>query len=246
MKFRIDIHKVQAIERLTLDLDLTQNKIICVVGRNGVGKTTLARSIRNLCQSDTFVRTASSGIFSNDSAIAYSLDGTQVTFNFDNEIGSLNCKETISSEMRNLCEVELPIPHGARFNFFQSISQADRHIRSQIILEEYSRPEELIGFLSDIYGSERFDSLVETSVSGNSYYSILHSDGRYDREDYLSSGEYFLIRLYRTMTSAARLVVIDEIDISLDAVAQVKLLQKLREYCRKYECTHSLRLILLR
>ena len=39
------------------------------------------------------------------------------------------------------------------------------------------------------------------------------------REDYLSSGEYFLIRLYRTIMSSARLIVIDEIDISLDAVA---------------------------
>ena len=45
--------------------------------------------------------------------------------------------------------------------------------------------------------------------------------------------------------SSARLIVIDEIDISLDAVAQVKLLRKLREYCEIYECnilftTHSL------
>jgi len=65
------------------------------------------------------------------------------------------------------------------------------------------------------------------------------------REDYLSSGEYFLIRLYRTITGPASLVVVDEIDISLDAAAQVKLLEQLRLLCRTYKrnilfTTHSL------
>ena len=245
VQFRIDIYNVQAIKRLSLELDLAQNKIICVVGRNGIGKTTLVRSIKNLSHSDTFLRTAPAGIFSSDSTIVYSFYGEKITFAFDQEIGSLNCKASISSTLRNLCTVELPIPHGDRFNFFQSISQVDRHIRRQIILEEYDRPEELIDFLSDIYSSNRFQSLVETKIGGNSYYNILLDDGRYVREDYFSSGEYFLIRLYRTIKSSARLIVIDEVDISLDAVAQVKLLRKLREYCRKYECnvlvtTHSL------
>ena len=245
VQLRIDIHNVQAIERLSLELDLAQNKVICVVGRNGIGKTTLVRSIKNLSQSDTFLRTAPAGIFSSDSTIVYSFNGERVTFSFDQEIESLNCRANISSTIQDLCAVELPIPDGDRFNFFQSISQMDRHIRRQIILEEYSRPGELIDFLSDIYSTNRFRALVETKISGNSYYNILLDDGRYIREDYLSSGEYFLIRLYRTIMSPARLIVIDEIDISLDAVAQVKLLRKLREYCRKYECnvlftTHSL------
>ena len=245
VQFRIDIRDVQAIKRLSIELDLAQNKVICVVGRNGIGKTTLVRSIRNLSQSDTFLRTAPRDIFSSDSTIAYSFNAEQVTFTFDREIDSLNCKETISSTIQNLCAVELPIPHGDRFNFFQSISQMDRHIRRQIILEEYDRPEELIEFLSDIYSSNQFQSLIETKIGGSSYYNILRDDGRYVREDYFSSGEYFLIRLYRTIMSPARLIVIDEIDISLDAVAQVKLLRKMREYCKKYECnilftTHSL------
>ena len=245
MQFRIDIHNVQAIERLSFGMDLSQHKVIGVVGRNGIGKTTLVRSIRNLAQSDTFLRTAPDGIFSPASSIVYSFNGDQITFTFDEEINSLNCRENISPVIQNMCAVELPIPHGDRFNFFQSISQMDRHIRRQIILEEYNRPYELIDFLSDIYSSHRFKSLIETKISGNGYYSILLDDGRYVREDYLSSGEYFLIRLYRTMMSPARLIVIDEIDISLDAVAQVKLLKKLREYCEKYECnalftTHSL------
>ena len=236
MNFRIEIKKVQHIERLALTLDLAKNQLICIVGRNGTGKTTLVRALRNLSQSDTFVSTAPTGIFSPESVIRYWVDEEQVTFNYDEHIESLNCKEGVPQTIKELCEAELPFPHGNRFNFFQSVSKADRDIRQQIILEEYSDPEELRSFLSDIYSKDKFRTLVETRVSGISYFSILLEDGRYVREDYLSSGEYFLINLYRTIKGSARLYVVDEIDISLDPAAQVHLVMRLREFCAKYEC----------
>ena len=236
MNFRIEIKKVQHIERLSLTLDLAKNQLICIVGRNGTGKTTLVRALRNLSQSDTFVSTAPTGIFSPESVIRYWVDEEQVTFNYDEHIESLNCKEGVPQSIKELCAAELPFPHGNRFNFFQSVSKADRDIRQQIILEEYSRPEELTKFLSDIYSSDKFRTLVETEVRGRSYYSILLEDGRYVREDYLSSGEYFLINLYRTIIGSARLYVVDEIDISLDPAAQVHLVKRLREFCAKYAC----------
>ena len=104
---------------------------------------------------------------------------------------------------------------------------------------------ELIAFLSDIYSSDKFEALIETDVGGNRYFSMLSKDGTYVREDYFSSGEYFLVSLYRTITGTARLIVVDEIDISLDAAAQVRLVERLRGFCAKYSCnilftTHSL------
>ena len=245
MQFKVEIHKVQQIERLSLNLDLAENRLTCLVGRNGIGKTTLVRSLKNLSQADTFLHTAPPGIFSDDSRICYWANGEKVTFAYDPYIARLNCKKEIPQNIRELCTVELPIPHGSRFQFFQSISRVDLDIRRQIILEEYSRPEELVEFLSDIYSSERFQSLIKTEIRGNSYFSLLQDDGTYIREDYFSSGEYFLVSLYRTITGSARLIVVDEIDISLDAVAQVRLIKKLRELCAKYDCnvlftTHSL------
>ena len=245
MLFRIDIQKIQHIDHLSLELDLATNKLTCIVGRNGIGKTTLVRALRNLSQSDTFLRTAPTGVFSYESAIHYWVDDIQVTFEFDEHIGTINCRTEIPIHMRSLCKVELPIPYGDRFNFFQSISRADRHIRRSIILEEYSHPVELIAFLSDIYSSDKFQSLIEIKIDDRSYFCILLDDGRYIREDYLSSGEYFLINLYRMIKGSARLVVVDEIDISLDAAAQVQLLKNLRKFCTKYNCnilftTHSL------
>lgn len=245
MRFRLEIRNVQQIERLSLELDLAENKLTCLVGRNGVGKTTVVRALRILSHADTFIDSAPPGIFVNDSSIRYWVNEEQVTFKFDQDIAGLNCKGEIPKTHRSLCAVELPIPHGDRFKFFQSISRVDRDIRRKIILGEYNRPEELVEFLSEIYSSEKFQSLIEVEVGGNSYYGLLSEDGRYVREDYFSSGEYFLVSLYRMVTGSARLIVVDEIDISLDAAAQVQLIERLREFCGKYRCnilftTHSL------
>jgi len=245
MKFQVIIKNVQHVQQLALELDLSENKLTCVVGKNGVGKTTLIRSIRNIYQSDTFLRTASRGIFNAESSITYEIGGEFIQFTYDSNIDSLNCKSSISKNITALCAVELPMPHGDRFNFSQTVSNADKDIRRQIILKEYTQPDELIEFLSEIYSSRKFQSLVEIRVRGRSYYSILLDDGKYIREDYLSSGEYFLINLYRTIRGNARLIVVDEIDLSLDAAAQVHLLKKLRIFCGQYNCnvlftTHSL------
>jgi ABC-type dipeptide/oligopeptide/nickel transport system ATPase subunit len=245
MLFRIRIDRVQHVERLLLELNLAQNKVTCIVGKNGVGKTTLIRAIRNLSEADTFLRTASPDIFSAESHISYHVDGTDIRFDYDSNIRTLNCRTPIPEQIRRLCVAELPMPHGERFHSFPIISEADADIRRQIILEEYRRPEELIEFLTDIYSSDKFESLIETVVRHRSYYSILRGDNRYVREDYLSSGEYFLINLYRTIKGGARLIAIDEIDLSLDAAAQVHLLRKLRDFCERYRCnilftTHSL------
>ncbi len=99
------------------------------------------------------------------------------------------------------------------------------------------RPEELIEFLSAIYDSTQYDTLIEVVVKGQKYYAIAKPDNTYIREDYLSSGEHFLINLYRSIKSEARLIVIDEIDLSLDSAAQAKLAQWLRQFCERYECT---------
>jgi len=245
MRFSIRIQHVQHIVDMSIDLDMNDNKLTCIVGKNGVGKTTLIKAFRNLSNADTFIRTSGSGIFSAESRICYDVGESHVEFEYDAALGTINFRGSISREIKSLLEVELPMPYGDRFHFYQSVSDADSEIRRQIILEQYSRPDELIEFLSDIYSSDKFQNLVECRAKGRSYYSILLADNKYVREDYLSSGEYFLVSLYRSIRSQARLIVVDEIDLSLDAAAQVHLLRKLRVFCKNYGCnvlftTHSL------
>jgi energy-coupling factor transporter ATP-binding protein EcfA2 len=90
--------------------------------------------------------------------------------------------------------------------------------------------------------------LKEVKVKGAKYYFILKEDNFYIREDYLSSGEHFVINLYKMIQRKCKLIVIDEIDISLDASAQVNLITQLRQFCNEYEVniiftTHSLALM---
>lgn len=234
MQLRIDIEDVRPISRLTLDLDLTKHRILCIVGKNGAGKTTLAKSIMNLAYADTFARTSSAGIFGEKSVIRYSVANDTYTFNYDQNLRLLSTRTPVRSSHKQLVSVEMPPPHGDRFTFFRTLADHDNEIRKAIVLNRYEKPVELINFLSNIYRDDRFSELVEVRFSRGSCCCFVLPDKRYIREDYFSSGEYFLINLYRKVAQGTALIVIDEIDISLDASTQSRLAERLRELCKKY------------
>lgn len=245
MILSLRIENVQQVKSMDFQVDLADNKLTCIVGKNGVGKTTLIKSIQNLVSSDTFKKTSPDTIFGKHSYVSYDIDGEEFIFGYDSNIRSINCKKVVPEYLRSIVDVELPMPFGQRFKFFDNIIAADLEIRRSIVLEEYSTPIELINFLNEIYSSEKFKNLKEIQVKGISYYCIVLEDSKYIREDYLSSGEFFLINLYRKIKNHCSLIVIDEIDISLDAAAQANLSKKLRDFCKLYNVniiftTHSL------
>jgi len=245
MIIKIKICDVQHLKSLNFSIDLSKNSLVGIVGRNSVGKTTLMKALLNLKSADTFTKTSSEGIFTSTSAIEYDFDGKQIHFIYDPKLNTLNSKNRIDENLRTSLDVELPLPFGLRFNFYKSISDADSQIRQAVVLGKHKRPIELIDFLNSIYGTQKFNDLVEISIKNIPHYCILLPESRYIREDYLSSGEFFLIHLYRKIQSRCKLIAIDEIDISLDAAAQVHLIQKLRFFCKEYDVnilftTHSL------
>lgn len=58
MKLNVHIEHVQHVAQASLEIDLSGGSIKCFVRRNGIGKTTLIKAIRNLKISDTFKRTS--------------------------------------------------------------------------------------------------------------------------------------------------------------------------------------------
>lgn len=245
MKLAISIRNVQHISKIDFTFDLDDKSLLCITGKNGSGKTTLIKAIGNLINADTFTKTSAARIASAASLIRYEINGQEIVFNYNAKLKTLDSRQTLPKNLKDRLSVELPIPYGERFNFFQKISGIDDDLRRQIVLKDYSRPEELISFLKAIYLTNKFDNLVEITVKGVPYYVIPYDDDYYLREDHFSSGEYFLISLYRRIRSHYLAIFIDEIDISLDAAAQVRLVEWLRRFKDIYQTkfvftTHSL------
>jgi len=245
MKLNIKINNVQQIADLRFSINFDHGPIVCVTGKNGAGKTTLVKAIRNLTNSDTFAKTSSEDVFKESSSIEYEINDLRLIYSYEKSIETINCRTPVPMEYRTKIYVELPIPHGERFTFFQRISNLDADIRTAVVLKNFTKPDALINFLHRIYDNKNFDNLVAIDIKGVTYYCRLMVGTRYLREDYFSSGEYFLINIYRRVSQGYRLIVIDEIDISLDAAAQVRLIESLRDFgaandVRFLLTTHSL------
>jgi len=227
---------------------LSQHGLRCIVGKNGAGKTTLAKAILNLAQADTFVRTSPDGVFGADSSLRYTVKDDEYLFAYDPALRSVTTRKPVSAQHKAIVSVEMPAPHGQRFTFFRILADQDDDIRQAVVLGRYDTPTALIEFLTNIYQDQRFEELVEVRLGRGVCCCFVQPDKRYLREDYFSSGEYFLINLYRKVTQGSRLVVIDEIDISLDASTQARLAEQLRRLCALYKSTvvftsHSLALM---
>ena len=245
LNFKLQIKNIQHIKDFTFEVDLSKNKLMAVVGKNGVGKTLLFKSIQNLITSNTFSKTSNKHIFNQDSQIIYTIDfHKSYIFIYNDSVETLDLKENVDDETIRNINVELPIPFGERFQFIR-FGDIDSSLRANIVTQKYNKPEQLIELLNFIYDTDRFNNLIEVEISKKKFYAIVLEDDYYIREDYLSSGEYFVINIYKLIQSRCKLIAIDEIDISLDAMAQVRFIKKLRKIIQEYEInlifsTHSL------
>jgi hypothetical protein len=206
------------------------------------------KALQNLITSSTFAKTSNKYIFNETSSIKYIIDNEEYLFEYDKRIESIDFKGIIPEEIRNNIFSELPIPFGNRFNQFQSLGNLDKKIREKIVLSDFTDPGELIDILNYIYDTNRFNNLKEITISNENYYVILKDNFYYIREDYLSSAEYFIINIFKLIKKKCKLIAIDEIDISLDSMAQVRLITILRRYTTESNInilfsTHSLALI---
>jgi ABC-type dipeptide/oligopeptide/nickel transport system ATPase subunit len=248
MQFRVEIENIPPVGRYAFEVDLDTPGLLGIVGGNGTGKTTLAKSILNLALADTFIRTSSSGSIVPNSRITYHVGDKEFTFTFDAATRSLSTRIPVPETIKSMLAVELPAPHGRRFTFFGTLVESDTEIRRAIVLGQYTKPTELIAFLNAVYGDGRFNDLVEVRLRRGSCCCFVQDDDRYLREDYFSSGEYFLIHLFRLVSAHRPLVFIDEIDTSLDAKAQARLAAQIRILANRYHSkvvftTHSLALM---
>lgn len=232
-KDKITIENIKCISQLSVEFDYPESKFIVITGKNGIGKTSLIKAFHLISDPDIFHKSSGLNAIRHDSKITFNIDGfDSFSFKFNEKLGVLDTKDKLPST--NQIIAELPIPFGNRFKQFSLISNHDSAIRANIAASEYDSADELICFLSQIYQNDKFNELKTTKVRNYEFYFILLDDNYYVREDHLSSGEYFLIQLYRIITSGAKLVLIDELDVALDAAAQVKLYIGIKPLLERY------------
>lgn len=247
--YYVSIEKIKGLTKLEAVFDFSGKDIVIITGKNGSGKTTLIKTFRLLYDLQVFDKTSNVNSLSPDSSVIFKLVDIipELSFSYNLKLKALDTKQSLPPKKSVLSE--LPIPFGNRFEHFSLIAKFDSEIRTKIASSEYEQAEKITAFLSCIYPENKlFDELKETKIGKYTFYFILQENDYYIREDHFSSGEFFLIQLYRLVTSGAKLIVIDELDISLDASAQVHFLAAITPILQEYDSklimvTHSLALM---
>ncbi len=230
---KITLQNIQHIRNLSIEFIFSESNIIVVTGKNGAGKTSLVKAFKLISDLNIFKISAGLNAIRDSSKIEFEINGlTPFSFAFNKKLDALDTKNALPNN--NEIIAELSFPYGNRFDQFSLIAQHDADIRNNIASSNYKSADELIKFLSQVYASNRFTRLKSTKVKKHEFYFILQEEDYYIREDHFSSGEFFLIQIFRLITSGATLVLIDELDIALDTTAQVKLYGAIKKLLRKY------------
>lgn len=231
---KITIKNVKSVKELDVDFKFSDSGIIIITGKNGAGKTTIIKSFNLSNDPALFTKLSGEDAISKASHVSLSLSGFKpFSFFYNEKLDALDSKDELPDI--NSIIAELPIPYGRRFEHFSKIAAFDSEIKFNIASSNYQDATELIEFLSHIYSSSKFSNLKSTKIKNNTFYFILKENDYYLREDHFSSGEYFLIQLFRLITSNAKLVLIDELDVALDAVAQGNLYSAIKSILSRYE-----------
>ena len=241
---KVTIHNIKSITKLEVSFDFTNSKIVVLTGKNGLGKTSLVKSFALIDDPTIFQKSSSLNSVKKTSQITFEINGFEkFSYAHNPSLEALDTKDKLPP--RKAIVAELSIPYGRRFQQFSLISKYDNEIRANIASSEYSSAIEMITFLKSIYSTDKFNDLKVTTIQKRKFYFILQDNDYYIREDHLSSGEFFLIQLFRLINSRASLVLVDEVDVALDASAQVKLFAAIKHLLLKNDTrvvliTHSL------
>jgi len=229
----IIINNVKGIIELKAIFNFFDQKVIVVTGKNGVGKTTLVKAFKLISDLQVFQKSASLNSIRSDSNVSFELYGYEpFSFSYNPKLDALDSKQVLPKKEAVIAE--LPIPYGARFQQFSLVAKHDAEIRINIASSNYQDADELIEFLGKVYLTDKFSNLKVTNIKRQNFYFVLRESDFYIREDHLSSGEFFLIQLFRLITSGSELIIIDELDVSLDAAAQVHLFEAIKPVLDKY------------
>ncbi|WP_339075216.1 AAA family ATPase [Teredinibacter turnerae] len=229
----ISIREIKNISTLDVEFEYPDSNIIVVTGKNGIGKTSVVKAFRLIKEPGLFGKYSGEYSLRQGSSVEICIEGFQkFKFAYNERLKGMDTRDSLPADGDVFSE--LPIPYGDRFSRFSAISAQDTELKIRISTSDYGEAIDLIDFLRRVYSTDRFGELKQAKIKGDNYYFLLKEQDYYLREDHFSSGEYFLIQLYRIITSGAKLILIDEIDVALDGVAQANLYEVVKPLLQQY------------
>nr|WP_236263578.1 AAA family ATPase [Pantoea sp. S62] len=233
---------MQHLADISVSFDFSRDPLVCLTSKNGVGKTSIIKALALLRDTAIISKTSSVFSISEETQIDVTLNDEVYAFRYRD--GDLDTRDIMRDE--SFISVELPIPYGKRFSEFPALGNIDMTLREMYLKGDYQDAQDLIAFMQLVYKDDnKFQNLKVVKIKGESYYFLPLDNDRYIREDYFSSGEFFVISIFKMINSPSRLIIIDEIDVSLDSSAQVSLMNAVRNICVETDkkilfTTHSL------
>ena len=230
---KVSIRNIKSFNSLDVTFNFSNSKIIVITGKNGAEKTTIIKAFNLISDPNVFQKSSGDNAINEKSSAHFTLsDFDSFSFHYQQRLNALDTKDKIPPEAAIISE--LPIPFGTRFQQFSKIAKYDSELRVNIASNNYENADELKEFLSMVYKTEKFNELKSTRVKKHTFYFLLKKDDYYIREDHFSSGEFFLIQIFRLITSGAKLILIDELDVALDASAQSNLYSSIKPVLKRY------------
>lgn len=224
----VSIKALQHLADINVSFDFSRDPLICMTSKNGVGKTSIIKALALLRDTAVISKTSSVFSISEETQIDVKLNDDVYAFRYRD--GDLDTKDVLRDE--SFISVELPIPYGKRFSEFPALGSIDMTLREMFLKGDYQDAHELIAFLRSVYIEEnKFQNLKSVRIKGADYYFLPLDNNRYIREDYFSSGEFFVISIFKMITSSSQFLIIDEIDVSLDSSAQISLMNAVQKIC---------------
>lgn len=154
---KISLRNIKNIGALDVDFTFDENRIIVITGRNGVGKTTLVKALYLIHDPSIFTKTSPLNSIRLDSKVQVEIEGlSSFTFRYNQKIKALDSRDKLPP--RKYVTAEQSIPYGKRFERYSQVASYDSEIRDNIAASNYKQVADLIDFLNQIYGSEKFSN----------------------------------------------------------------------------------------
>lgn len=274
-KVIIEIQNLKTINYLKWDLQ-EEPGVYALIGENGSGKSSLLISIAKLIEPAIFHHELTGTGYYDDTKITYTINDKKFSW-IKNQSTNNNWRQSSDDKINMPNKLkgffESSILTGTRFDKVDDYIKDELEYRSEDTITSASEfIKDAMNYI--LFGKRKllykFDNLCKINAkrkrkksSGKTYltkeynyYALNLKKDEYIKEHLFSTGEYFLLQLLKFIDNFQNnsgsvipaLIIIDEVELSLHPLAQIRLTEQLKVFSKKFKliilfASHSLHIL---